>query len=93
MILIVEVIGAIVILIPFALLQAGRMSSPSAAYLWPNLIGSIVLTSVAWVERQWGFVLVQVVWAIAAAWGLSRRRRDRPTETEPIEPVGPDADR
>ena len=75
MILVLELIGAIVILVPFALLQIGRMTSHAPAYLWPNLIGSVVLTFVAFVEEQWGFVLVQVVWAVVAAWGLSPWRR------------------
>ncbi len=75
MILLLEFIGAIVILVPFALLQSGRMSSHAPAYLWLNLIGSVVLTFVAVVEEQWGFVLIQVVWAVVAAWGLSPWRR------------------
>ena len=86
--LIIEVIGAIILLVPFALLQAGRMSSHDAMYLWLNLIGSIVLTWVAWVEQQWGFVLIQVVWAVVAAWGLTPWRRSGASE---IEPEGPDA--
>lgn len=83
MILLVEVIGAIIILVPFALLQAGRTSSHGATYLWLNLIGSAVLTVVAWIEHQWGFVLVQAVWTVAAAWGLSPWRRATSTATSP----------
>ncbi len=82
MILILEFIGAIVILVPFALVLTDRLSSHAAPYLWMNMIGSVILTYVAWDEHQWGFVLIQVVWAIAAAWGLSRCRRPAATGTE-----------
>lgn len=82
MILILEFTGAIVILVPFALVLANRLSSHAVPYLWMNLIGSVVLTYVAWVEHQWGFVLIQVVWAIVAAWGLSPWGRPAATGTE-----------
>lgn len=82
MILILEFIGAIVILVPFALVLTDRLSSHAAPYLWMNLIGSVILTYVAWVEHQWGFVLIQVVWAIVAALGLSPWRRSAATGTE-----------
>jgi hypothetical protein len=75
MTLIIEFMGAILILVPFALLQAGRTSPHSPFYLWLNLIGSGMLAVVAWVGQQWGFVLVQVAWTVAAGWGLSPRRR------------------
>lgn len=79
MILALEFIGAIIILVPFALLQARRTSAHAPAYLIANVVGSIILVGVAWVEGQWGFVLLQTVWAVAAAWGLVRAGRRIPT--------------
>lgn len=87
MTLALEFVGAIILLIPFALSLAGRMSTRSAAYLWLNLIGSILLTWVAWVESQWGFVLVQIVWAIIAVCGLLRPR-PAPTDAGSQPPTG-----
>lgn len=72
MILALEFAGAVAILVPFVLLQAGRLAPHTACYLWLNLVGSGVLTGVAWIERQWGFVLVQAVWTLVAGWGLAR---------------------
>lgn len=74
MTLLLEFAGAIIILIPFALSLVRRMSTRSAAYLWLNLVGSALLSWVAWVGSQWGFVLVQIVWALVAARGLLRLR-------------------
>lgn len=78
MILALEFIGAIVILVPFALLQARRISAHAPGYLIANVVGSVILVGAAWVEGQWGFVLLQTVWALAAAWGLVRAGRRPP---------------
>lgn len=43
--------------------QTGRLSIDAPAYLWPNLVGSGVLAYAAWHESQWGFLLLEGVWA------------------------------
>jgi hypothetical protein len=75
MMLALQFAGAVAILLPFALHQRGRWSQHGVRYLLFNLIGSAILTAVAVVDRQWGFVLVQGVWTLAAGWGLGRRAR------------------
>lgn len=67
--------GALGILIPFAFLQLRRTTPHSWLYLGSNLVGAGILTWLAVVESQWGFVILQGVWAIAAAAGLARRVR------------------
>jgi hypothetical protein len=47
------------------------MRPDSRVYLALNLIGSVVLAILAWVESQWGFLLLEFVWAIVSAWGLA----------------------
>lgn len=69
----VQFIGAVAILAPFALLLLGRAGRRDWAYLLPNLAGGLLLTFDAWLERQWGFVLLQAVWAAVAAWGVVQK--------------------
>jgi hypothetical protein len=50
----------------------------SRTYLVLNLIGSAVLTYLAWHERQWGFLLLKTVWAAVSLWSLVRVARGLP---------------
>ena len=65
--------GALGILIPFALLQFHRTGPHSWLYLGLNAAGSAVLTWLAVAEAQWGFVILQGVWALTAVIGMLRR--------------------
>lgn len=73
-----QFLGAVAILLPFALFQLGRLSQHAYAYLVLNLIGSAILTAVAYLDDQCGFVILQAVWALAAAWSIGRRATHRP---------------
>ncbi|MBP0457221.1 CBU_0592 family membrane protein [Streptomyces montanisoli] len=64
--------GALGILVPFVFLQFGRTTAHSWPYLAGNLTGAAVLTWLALREAQWGFVILQGVWALAALAGLVR---------------------
>jgi hypothetical protein len=78
---IAQIVGAVLILVAFTAAQRGSMSPHSQVYLVLNLIGSLVLTVVAAVEFDLGFLLLEVVWAVVSAWGLwqlSRGRSPRP---------------
>jgi hypothetical protein len=46
-------------------------------YLACNLIGSAVLAVLAWHEEQWGFLLLESVWAVISLWGLIQVGRGR----------------
>jgi hypothetical protein len=72
---IISLAGAMLILAAFALQQLGRWKSDEARYLWCNLVGSVTLTAIAWLGRQWGFLLMEGVWALVSAWGLLKPLR------------------
>lgn len=69
---IVQVVGAILILVAFAAVQFGRMRPESRTYLTLNLVGSAILAVLAAITAQWGFLLLEGVWAVVSAWGLFR---------------------
>ena len=58
--------------------QFGRLDVSSATYLVLNLAGSAILTFVALAAEDWGFFLLETVWAIVSAYGLYRVLRGRP---------------
>jgi hypothetical protein len=66
----VQIVGALLILAAFAAVQFDRMRPDSRLYLALNLVGSAILAVLAWHEAQWGFLLLEGVWAVVSAWGL-----------------------
>jgi hypothetical protein len=73
-----QIAGALLILVPFAAVQLGRSSPASIPYLTFNLVGALLLGVLAVHEQQWGFLLLETVWALVSAWGLTRRARGLP---------------
>ena len=74
---VVQIVGALLILAAFAAAQFDRLDVESKPYLWLNLVGSVILAALAWHERQWGFLLLESVWAIVSAYSLVRGPRRR----------------
>jgi hypothetical protein len=66
----IQIVGALLILVAFGAVQFNRMSPNSRLYLTLNLIGSAILAVLALAATQWGFVLLESVWAIVSAWSL-----------------------
>lgn len=69
---ILQIGGALLILFAFALNQAKRMDSHSVTYLLLNLTGALILAILAAISYQWGFLLLEGVWALVSAYGLFR---------------------
>jgi len=74
---VVQIVGALLILAGFVAAQFRVLDPQSRPYLVVNLAGSAVLTVDAWGERQWGFFLLELVWALVSAWGLVQLVRGR----------------
>jgi hypothetical protein len=75
---VIQVIGALLILSGFVLAQFRLLDPQSLWYLVVNLAGSSILTVDAWRQQQWGFFLLELVWALVSAWGLTHLVRGRP---------------
>jgi len=69
---VVQIGGALLVLAGFVLAQARVVTPQARVYLILNLVGASVLAVDAYAERQWGFLLLEGVWAVIAAWGLVR---------------------
>jgi hypothetical protein len=81
---VVQVLGALLILVAYAAAQFGALDQHSRVYLVLNLIGSAVLALLAWREEQWGFLLLEGVWAVVSLWALVRvQRGESPAELHP----------
>ena len=67
---IVQIVGALLILVGFILTQGNVLDADSYLYLVLNLVGAAILVVLAFQAQRWGFVLLEGVWALVALAGL-----------------------
>ena len=60
----ISVAGAAMVLSAYAAYQLGWLSREKRLYSFLNFAGSMLLLWVAIVDRRWGFILLEVVWAL-----------------------------
>jgi len=87
-----QIAGALVVLVAFAASQAGRLDARSVPYLVANVVGAGLLAALALVGRDWGFVLLEGVWAAVSAASLVRRvavRSAAESGAQPRRPASP----
>ncbi|MGQ0629584.1 MAG: CBU_0592 family membrane protein [Sporichthyaceae bacterium] len=72
-----EVGAAMLVLGAFTGAQLGRMSPHSATYLWLNFLGTGALALFAWLDRSWGFLLLEGVWSLISGIALVALLRGR----------------
>ena len=73
----IGLIGAAAVLLAYLGLQRGWMRPDDRNYHILNFVGASMLAYVAIIDRRWGFILLETVWAIAAVPGLLRARPSR----------------
>ena len=72
---VIQVVGSLLVLAGFAAAQRGWLDARSRTYLILNLVGSAALAVEAALGAQWGFLLLEGVWALVSAFGLLGTRR------------------
>lgn len=72
---VVQITGAVLVLIGYVLAQTGRVNIDSRQYLIVNLIGSALLALAAAIGRQWGFLLLNGTWSVISIVSLARSAR------------------
>lgn len=77
----IQVGGSLLIVSAFIAVQANRMNPSSLAYLSLNFVGSAILAVLAAMHHEYGFLLLEGVWACASAVGLVNLARGRTPTT------------
>ena len=72
---VVQVFGSLLVVSAFAAAQRGVLTTTSTLYLLLNIVGSAILAVLAALLSQWGFLLLEGVWALVSAWSLGPGRR------------------
>ena len=60
----ISLLGAGMVLLAYLGYQRGWMSREQRSYNLLNLVGSAILAWVAIVDRRWGFIALEVIWAL-----------------------------
>lgn len=71
----IQIVGALLNMSAFALLHFELASSSALRYLVPNFLGSVVLSVSAFVDQQWGFLMLELAWGVVAAHAIASRAR------------------
>ena len=77
MLQVISVLGALAILGAFAANLFGWIQPSNLWYSVANFLGSAVLTVVAVIDQQLGFLLLEGTWALVSLWGIFAALRGR----------------
>lgn len=75
----VSVVGALMVLGAYAMIQSGVWRELDAGYLALNIVGSLLLGIVAIEDERAGFILLEFAWAGLGIVGVVRAMRARKT--------------
>lgn len=66
----VSILGALAVLGAFAADQFGWVDPGRLSYALANFVGATILTAVAAIEAQVGFIVLQGTWSLISLWGV-----------------------
>ena len=72
--IVAQLIGAALNMGAFALLHFEIAPSSAMKYLIPNLLGSIILVVTAYIDAQWGFLLLEAGWVVVLTYAIAARK-------------------
>ena len=75
----ISVLGALMVLSAYGLLQGGIWRELNAGYLALNIVGSLLLGIVAIVDQRVGFIFLEFAWAGLGLVGVARAVKARRT--------------
>ncbi|ALA57361.1 CBU_0592 family membrane protein [Nitrospira moscoviensis] len=78
---VLSVVGALMVLGAYAMIQSGLWRELDAGYLALNIIGSLMLGVVAIADQRVGFILLEFSWAAMGLVGVARAIRARKSAT------------
>ncbi len=78
---VISVLGALAILGAYAANPLGWLGPSNLSYSVANPMGSGILTFIAVVDQQLGFILFEGVLALVSLWGVIQVIRGRPPES------------
>ena len=76
---VLSVVGALMVLTAYALIQSGIWRELDAGYLALNIVGSLLLGIVAIEDQRVGFILLEFAWAGLGLIGVVRAIKARKT--------------
>ncbi|MGZ7031520.1 MAG: CBU_0592 family membrane protein [Thermoanaerobaculia bacterium] len=74
---VLSIVGAVLILFAYLAHQLRKMSAETIKYQALNFVGGFFLTVTAYVDRQYGFILMEGAWTLISLWGLWNVTRGR----------------
>jgi len=69
-------VGAVCVLVPYALVSTGRLSGTAASFRILNVVGGVLLMLNTWYHRAYPSMIVNVIWIAIGLYSMTRQTVD-----------------